>query len=674
MVFHNRPILLYAVAASLFLMVCRASSAASDTISVASPDQRTRVLVSLGEKLCYSVVHDGKVLVAPSALSMEIDGGAVLGAKPRLVGRETGSRNETVKTFYGKSAEIRDRYNETALAFEGNYSLVVRAYDEGVAFRFVTALPGDITVKNEECSFAFAEDCTAYMIAGDRGRFPSYEGTYLHEPISRMDPRCVAVLPVTVETPGGPLVSIAESDLADYPGMYVSLLGRHGLRGVFRSYPSERDTQEQLRSLGRGNNDFIAKTKGRRGFPWRIVMISESAADLLNNELVYLLAPEPAKDADFSWVKPGNIIGWWDLAPKPKDPLSTYAPALTGVDFESGMNYETFKHYLDFAAEHNIDYVNIDAGWSDWEDLSKVNPKFDLQKLLRYSQAKKKRVFLWCTSGTLCKRLDEHLATFEKWGVAGLKVDFFDWIGSDNQLVVNQYLRIAAAAARHHLLLEYHGPSKPTAVCRAYPNVLTREAVLGSEFCKWSDKVTPEHDVTIPFIRMLAGPFDYSAGVMRNAAKKDFRPIRDISMTQGTRCHQMAMFVVYYSPLQFLVDVPTNYAREPACLAFLASIPTTWDKTHPLGGKIGQYVAVARRKADTWYVGAMTNWDERTLDIRCDFLDKKTYRAEIFQDGINANSNAMDWREAARTVRSGDVLTIHMAQGGGWVARFVPVR
>jgi alpha-glucosidase len=663
---------LLAVAASLF--VCRASSAAGEAIALASPDQRTRVIVSLDDNLCYSVVHGGKVLLAPSALSMELDGGAMLGVKPRLVGQQRRSQDQAVKTFYGKNAEIRDRYNETTLAFDGNYSLVVRAYDEGVAFRFATAIPRDITVKNEVCSFAFANDCTAYMIAGDKGRFPSYEGTYRHEPISRMDPRCTAVLPITAQTAGGPLVSIAESDLADYPGMYVSLLGRHGLRGVFRSYPSERDSQEQLRSLQHRNNDYIAKTNGRRSFPWRIVMISETDAGLMNNELVYLLAPEPRKGDDFTWVKPGNIIGWWDLAPKPGDPLSTYVPALTGVDFESGMNYETFKHYIDFAVEHNIDYVNIDAGWSDWNDLSKINPKFDLQRLLRYSKAKQKRVFLWCPAATLCKRLEEHLATFEKWGVAGLKVDFFDWIGSDNQLVVNEYLRIAAAAARHHLLLEYHGPSKPTAVCRAYPNVLTREAVLGSEFCGWSDMVSPENDVTIPFIRTLAGPFDYSPGAMRNASKKHFRPIRDLPMTQGTRCHQMAMFVVYYSPLQFLVDVPTNYAREPVCLAFLAAIPTTWDKTLPLGGKIGQYVTVARRKADTWYVGSMTNWDERTLDIRCDFLDKKTYRAEIFQDGINANANAIDWRKIARTVSSNDVVTIHLAKGGGWVARFVPIR
>jgi len=672
MILRSQNIVLCAVAASL--LVCRATSAANETIALASPGQRTRVIVSLGEQLCYAVLHDGKVLLAPSALSLELDGGTVLGAAPRLVGQQRRSQDQTVKTCYGKNAVIRDCYHEMTLTFDGNYALLVRAYDEGIAFRFVTALPGTITVKNEVCSFAFAQDNTAYMIAGDKGRFPSYEGTYRHELISRMDPRCTAVLPITVETAGGPLVSLAESDLADYPGMYVSLLGRHGLRGVFRSYPSDRDTQEQRRSLLHGNNDYIARTKGRRSFPWRIVMISPTAADLLNNELVYLLAPQPAQDADFTWVKPGNIIGWWDLAPKPGDPLSTYAPALTGVDFESGMNYETFKYYIDFVVEHHIDYVNIDAGWSDWNDLSKINPKFDLQRLLRYAQTRQKRVFLWCPAATLCQRLEEHLETFEKWGVAGLKVDFFDWIGSDNQLVVNEYLRIAAAAARHHLLLEYHGPSKPTAVCRAYPNVLSREGVLGSDFCGWSDKVTPEHDVTIPFIRSLAGPFDYSPGALRNAGKKSFRPIRNLPMTQGTRCHQMAMFVVYYSPLQFLVDVPTNYRREPECLAFLASIPTTWDKTRPLDGKIGQYVAVARRKADTWYVGAMTNWDERTLDIRCDFLDNKTYRAEIFQDGLNANANAIDWRRTARTVRAQDVLTIHLAQGGGWVARIVPIR
>jgi alpha-glucosidase len=668
---HIPRLALGAIAA--VLAACRMAFGADEAITLDSPNQATRVVVALGEQLGYSVVHRGKTLVAPSPLSMVLEGDRVLGAKPRLSQKRTGRHEGTVKPLYGKNAEIAERYNELELAFEGNYSLLVRAYNEGVALRFATAIAGDITVKNEKCCFCFPADLKAYMIVGEKGRFASYEGTYDHGPISHLDPRCTATLPVTIETAHGTLLSIAESDLDDYPGMYLSRRGHHDLESVFRSYPSERDTREQRCWLRHGNNDFIAKTRGHRSFPWRILMIAESDKDLLANELVYLLAPGPAPGSDFSWVKPGTIIAAWDHAGKPGQPLTKYSPGLTGVDFESGMNYETFKYYIDFAVKHKIEYVNIDAGWSDWKDLSKINPTFDLPRVLSYARSRGQRVFLWCPANTLTKRLEEHLATFERWGVAGLKVDFFDWDGTDNQHVANDYLRIAAAAARRHLLLLYHGASVPTGICRRYPNLLAREAVLGSEWDKWSDKATPGHDVSIALVRGLAGPLDYMAGAMRNAAQKDFRPIFDIPMTQGTRCHQLAMFVVYYSPLQFMVDVPTNYAREPECLEFLASIPTTWDRTLPLGGKIAQHVCVARKKGDAWYVAAMTDWNQRQLTIRCDFLDDRTYRAEIFQDGINANFNANDWRRVVRTVRRNEQLTIPMANGGGWAAKLVPV-
>jgi alpha-glucosidase len=655
---------------SVFIIILanQVLTASEKKISITSPDKRIELKITIGERILYTVIHDGKVLVTPSPVSMTLENGTVIGSKPQLKGQKSNNINRIVKPLYGISAEIQDNYNEAALTFKNNYSIIFRAYNDGVAYRIVTNINGEIKIKNEEASFSFNGDFNAFFIMGNKENY-IYESNYRHLPISRIDSARVAILPITIEIDNGPKVSITESDLIDYPGMYLSYAGNNCLQGSFRNYPVKTDIENNSWSVRvKESAGYIAKTNGMRDFPWRIIMISETDKDLMNNNLVYLLASEPKKDMDFSWVKPGKIINdWWDAIWLPDNPQQVI---LSGVDFKSGTNFETYKFYIDFAVQHHIDYVNMDYGWSDPFDFSKIYPNLDLQRVLNYSKEKNKKVVLWCVAKTLYKNLEENMAMFEKWGIGGLKADFFE---RDDQEGINDFIRIADAAARHHLLLEYHGATKPTGLSRMYPNVLTYEAVLGSEFDKGYYKATPEHDVTIPFMRGLAGAFDYGPGAMSNATKRAYTPVEDRPMSQGTRCHQLAMFMVYYSPLQFMVDVPTNYSKEPDYLDFLASIPSVWDATYPLDSKIGQYITVARKKGNVWFVGSMTNWDERKLDIRCDFLDQKEYNVEIFQDGLNANLNAIDYKRILKKIRQGDILTISLAQGGGWAAKFVPV-
>jgi len=655
------------LAALLMLSLSFRIGASEKMFSLFSPDKRTEVKIYLNEKIKYSVLYDKKIILAPSSISMTLNDGKVIGEKPILAKEISKTVSQEIKTLYGTNASIKDNYNELILSFKNSYSLVFRAYNNGAAYRFETNLPGEIIIKNEEATFAFPDNYKAYFIRGKKENY-IYEGTYLYSGISSIDSGRVAVIPMTIDVPNGPKVSIAESDLVDYPGMYL-FYDDKSLKGTFRNVPVETniDDKNAWTVWVKKTADHIARTKGTRSFPWRIIMISDQDKDLMSNELVYLLASEPKKDMDFSWVKPGKIINdWWDiLGGSPQEVI------LTGVDFKSGINYDTYKYYIDFAIEHNIEYVNMDYGWSDPQDFSKIFPALDIQKLLNYSREKNKKVMLWCIAKTLYRNLEENMDMFEKWGIAGLKVDFFE---RDDQEGINDYIRIADAAARHHLLLEYHGATKPTGLSRTYPNVLTYEAVKGSEFNKVNFEASPDHDVTMPFMRTLAGAFDYGPGVMKNVSKSNFCALWGCSMSQGTRCHQLAMFMVYYSPLQFMVDVPTTYIKEPAFLDFLSEIPSAWDITLPLNGRIGEYITIARKKGGTWYVGSMTNWTARTIKLKCDFLGDGEYSAEIISDGINADRNGSDYKMEKTKVRSGDELTISMAPGGGWAAIIRPVK
>ncbi len=632
-----------------------------------SPDKRTRVIITLGDKVTYSIVHNEKTIITESPVSMSISKTGVLGSNPVLIRKKNRTTDREITPLYGRNAILKEVYNELSLTFKGNYSIVFRAYNEGVAYRFETNIAGRLQIEDEEATFNFPEDFNGYFIRGKKEKY-IYENVYLHQPVSKIDSGGnVAILPAVIEIPDGTRVAITESDIEDYPGMYLTSEGKT-LKGVFRHYPLETNVNnKELWKVGVTRTaDYIANTSGVRTFPWRIIIISDDDKSLMNNELVYLLSPGQKKDIDFSWVKTGNVVNdWWEMVPGPPQSM-----ILTGVDFRSGTNYNSYKYNIDFAVKHNIDFVNMDYGWSDPHDFSKIHPDLDLPGILKYSREKNKKIMLWCLAKTLYQNLEENMAMFEKWGVAGLKVDFFE---RDDQLGINDYYRIAESAARHHLLLEYHGSTNPAGLSRVYPNILTYESVYASEQNMVGDKVTPAHNVTIPFIRTLAGPFDYLPGAMRNVNHANFCSAIGLKMTLGTRAHQVAMFVVYYSPLQFLVDMATNYIKEPEFLSFISGIPTTWDQSVPLNGKIGEYAAIARKKGKQWYIGAMTNWTARQLTVECNFLDKGEYNLEVFKDGMNADLNGMDYKIEQSRIKAGDTLSLEMAAGGGWTAILTPV-
>ena len=624
-----------------------------------SPDKRIEVTVSVTDRVLYSIVYDSKNLINPSAISMTINDNVVLGKgllKVEFV-EQRSADEKILPPVKEKRAVIPDRWNEITLHFRGNYGLVFRAYDDGVAYRFFTGYRRDIKINSEEATFLFAENHSVWF-PFTKSLHTSFESNYTYLPLAEIGSQRFGYAPVLVDVPGGPKVAVTEADLEDYPGMFLTGNDKGGpmLTGKFAPYPLEEKLREksdrELEVVKAA--DYIAMTKGNRNYPWRILAIAPTDGRLIENDIVYRLAA-PSRIKDPSWIKPGKVAwDWWN------------ANNIFGVDFKSGTNTDTYKRYVDFASKNGIEYIILDEGWSAPDDLFKINPEIDMTDLLSYAGSRNVGVVLWCVWYTLDNQMDRALDQFAKWGVKGVKVDFMN---RDDQKMVGFYWRCAEAAAKRRLVVDFHGAHKPTGMRRAYPNVLTNEGVMGLEYSKWSATVTPEHDLLIPFIRMLAGPMDFTPGAMRNAQENQFRTIFDVPMSQGTRCHQLAMYVVYESPLQMLCDSPSSYEREPEIMSFLSAVPTVWDETRALDAKVGDYLAVARKSVRDWYIGAMTDWTPRTLELKLDFLDDGTYEAEIYADGANADRYASDYKKEVRQVARGDVLKIELAPGGGWAAR-----
>ena len=467
----------------------------------------------------------------------------------------------------------------------------------------------------------------------------------------------LASLPVLVSTKG-PKILITESSLMDYPGMWLKGSANNSLHATFPGYPLKaglRPGSDRNMPVEQYAN-FIARTAGKRSFPWRILDIARNDGDLLTNQLTYQLAPE-LRIKDTSWIRPGKVAwDWWN------------ANNVYGVDFKSGINTATYKYYIDFASKYGIEYIILDEGWYKLGNLLDVVPDINMEEIVSYGKQKNVGVILWVIWKTLDDQLQEAMNQFEKWGIAGIKVDFMQ---RDDQWMVNYYWKIAAEAAQRKLLVDFHGAYKPSGLRRAYPNVITREGVKGMEHAKWSDEITPEHDVTLPFIRMVAGPMDYTPGAMINAQKDNFRAIFNRPMSMGTRAHQMAMYVVFESPLQMMSDSPSNYLKEPECTEFIS---TVWEETKVLAASVGKYVIVARKNGNHWFIGAMSDEKARefTLDFR--FLDKRTYDIEIFEDGLNADRYASDYKKVTGRISPDDHMKIKLAPGGGWVARLSPAK
>jgi len=634
------------------------SASAPPQLSVGSPGKTLAVTIGVGDQLTWSISLRDRVVLRPSPIGMTLAEGQTLGAKPVVSASSTRSVDQVLKPIVRiKRAEVRDRFNERRIDFAGGYSLIVRAYDDGVAYRFATKLPGEITVKGEDATFAWAGDHLVFF-PEETSLLSHQERQYKRLKISEIGAGRFSSLPAMVDLTGGVKAVITEADLLDYPGMdLTSAAEPNTLKAMFPAYPRRvelgRDRDEKVTE----REDYIAKTRGTREFPWRVLVLTEHDEDLLSTDIVYRLASETTM-ADTGWIKPGKVAwDWWN------------ANNIYGVPFRAGINTDTYKHYIDFAAENGIPYVILDEGWYKLGNLLAVVPSMDMEALAAYAKQKNVGLVMWVIWKTLDLQMAAALDQFQKWGVKGIKVDFMQ---REDQWMVNYYERVAREAAKRHLLVDFHGAYKPTGLYRTYPHVVTSEGVLGLEQSKWGDLASPDNAVTFPFMRMLAGPVDYTPGAMMNATKADFKPVYNRPISQGTRCQQLAMYVVFESPLQMLADSPSNYRREPESLAFLSAVPTVWDETRVLSASVGEQIVVARRSGREWYVGGLTNWTPRDLDVDLSWLGTGAFTADIYRDGPNADRAGVDYAREKRAVTAVDRLQIHLAPGGGFVARIVP--
>ncbi len=623
-----------------------------------SPNDALVVSIEMGETIHYTVIHRGTILVKENPIAMTIESDVVLGRKPHLKGSHLRSRvTETVESLVPtKFAQIETEYSEAELTFTEGFKLVFRVYDDAVAYRFITELAGPMKVISEQVQFNFIADHHIYF-PEEESYLTHQERIFKYMKLSEITPQRFSSLPALVDIEGGPKVAIAEADLRDYPGMYLEGTSGTTLKtrfpGVALEEHQDRDRTVRVTKAA----DYLADTQGARKFPWRVMIVAEKDTDLLENNTIFLLAEENQLE-DTSWIKPGKIAwDWWN------------ACNIWGVDFRAGVNTETYKHYIDFASEHGIEYIILDEGWYVLGDLLNISEGMDMEELFAYAKQKNVGIIPWVVWKTLDDQLEPALDQFEKWGAVGLKIDFMQ---RDDQWMVNYYERILKAAAERKLMVDYHGCYTPRGLRRTYPNLMTREGVKGLENCKWSADVTPEHDVTLPFTRMLTGPMDFTPGAMHNAQERNFIDRFTRPMSQGTRCHQLAMYVLYESPWQMLADSPSMYEKEEECMEFLGAVPAVWDETHALDAQVGDYLLVARRSGDEWYVGAMTDWSPRHLTVDCSFLPEGSFTAQIYQDGLNADQCAEDYKMIRESVSSETSLNIKLAPGGGWVARITP--
>lgn len=651
-------------------LVSAATAQTSQTLY--SPSKNLKLVVDLsGEVIQYTISDNKGVIIAPSPISMELDNGMVLGREPLRSIRKGFRRSvdKTVSASLYRKSTIQDQYNELVIGYKGNYTVVFRIYDNGVAYRFETAFKDSINIKSENATFAFADDYPTlipYVNAEREAGEPidklfetSFENRYTSlEHLSDMDARKLAFLPLMVALPDGRKVVITESDLHNYPGMYLQATGGAALKGLWAPRPKrvEQGGHNNLQYRVKEREDYLARTAGTRTFPWRIVAISTEDRQLVDNDLVYLLA-EPSKVEDVSWIKPGKVAwDWWNNW------------NIWGVDFKAGINNDTYKYYIDFAADKGIEYVILDEGWAvnKQADLFQVVPEIDLPMLVNYAKSKGVGIVLWAGYAAMDKEMERVCKHYSEMGVKGFKVDFMD---RDDQIVVDFYERMAAMAAKYHLFVDFHGAYKPTGLNRTYPNILNYEGVFGLEQCKWisSDVDMVTYDVTIPFIRMLAGPMDYTQGAMRNAAKHCYWPSWNEPMSQGTRCRQLAMYIIFDAPFSMLCDAPTAYMQEPECTDFIAKVPTVWDETRVLDGKVGEYVVTAKRKGNNWYVGAITDWNARTIEVDLSGLGITSGMMTLYVDGPNAHRKGVDYQKKTLAVPADGKVTLELAPGGGAV-------
>ena len=654
---------LYLAILSLLLLIGNASFAAKEKKYVlSSPDGTLKVEISAGNELAYQVMHGNDTILSHSNIGLVLENGTIVGKTPRITGERRRKIKDNIESPFYRFKEFVATGNELDLKLKGGFGIIFRAYNEGVAYRFYTTQSSDIIIKEEQAEFNFKEDYTAYLPYTTNDKKPmamAYQNVYDIIPLSKAQPK-LAFLPVTVDC-GSVKLTLLESDLEAYPGMFVqSQQGKYGLKGVFAPYPAKTDfypwrKQEYVTET----TDFISRSRGSRSYPWRVLAITEKDTDMPVNNLVYALA-SPNRIGDTSWIKTGKVAwDWWNDW------------NLKGVPFKAGINMDTYKYYIDFASRNGLEFIVLDEGWYDPKsgDMLTVIPELDLTELIAYGKSKGVEIVLWTVFNVLDSQLEAACKKYADMGIKGFKVDFLD---RDDQTAVEMVYRIAEMTARYKLTLDLHGIYKPTGINRTYPHIINFESVFGMEEVKWTDikNNMPLYDVTFPYIRMMAGPVDYTPGAMRNATKADWRAMYYTPASMGTRCHQLAAYIVHDSPFTMLCDAPTNYLNEQECVDFIASLPVEVDSTFIASGELGKYIVTVRKKDVNWYIGGMTNWDERDVQLDFSFLPEgMSYTAVLFKDGVNANKQAEDYRKETIRIDKDSRLTLHLASGGGFAMK-----
>lgn len=648
---------------SLLLLIGNASLAAKEKKYVlSSPDGTLKVEISAGNELVYQVMHGNDTILSHSNIALVLEDGTIVGRTPRITGERRKKIKDNIESPFYRFKEFVATGNELDLKLKGGFGIIFRAYNEGVAYRFYTTQSSDIIIKEEQAEFNFKEDYTAYLPYTTNDKQPmamAFQNVYDITPLSKAQPK-LAFLPVTVDC-GSVKLTLLESDLEAYPGMFVqSQQGKYGLKGVFAPYPAKTDfypwrKQEYVTET----TDFISRSRGSRSYPWRVLAITEKDTDMPVNNLVYALA-SPNRIGDTSWIKTGKVAwDWWNDW------------NLKGVPFKAGINMDTYKYYIDFASRNGLEFIVLDEGWYAPKsgDMLTVIPELDLPELIAYGKSKGVEIVLWTVFNVLDSQLEAACKKYADMGIKGFKVDFLD---RDDQTAVEMVYRIAEMTARYKLTLDLRGIYKPTGINRTYPHIINFESVFGMEEVKWTDikNNMPLYDVTFPYIRMMAGPVDYTPGAMRNATKADWRAMYYTPASMGTRCHQLAAYIVHDSPFTMLCDAPTNYLNEQECVDFMASLPVEVDSTFIASGELGKYIVTVRKKDVNWYIGGMTNWDERDVQLDFSFLPEGvSYTAVLFKDGVNANKQAEDYRKETICINKDSRLTLHLASGGGFAMK-----
>ena len=641
------------------------SSSAQQSYDLYSPDSSLRLEIKTKDKLSWTLFAGKQLLTQSSSVDLQLANQKMLSGKLAVASHKYRKINQpvTVPVPYRKKI-IADNYNQLELTLKEPFSIQFRMYPDGMAYRIGTRFKDSIIIESEKVSFELDDQTDVWFAHMDKrqnvDRFhTSFEAIYKKQQLSAIADTMLTYSPVTVSLPNGYHLAFSDANLFDYPGMFLERKANR-LQGVFAAYPVKEKLMEgefpQYIVEARAN--YIAKTKGTRMLPWRAVLVAKNDIELPNNDILYLLGDKPQFD-DASWIRYGKGTDEWIIGIN-----------LFNVSFKAGINTATYKYYIDFAKRFGFDQVMLDAGWSDVKDLFKINPDIDMNELTAYAKQNNVRLMLWTLCATLDKQLDSALKQFSNWGIASIMTDFMD---RDDQKMVNFYHRIAKACADHKISIMFHGAFPPKGFNRTWPNAITQEGVLGAEWNIWSELATPDHNVAIAYTRMPAGPLDYEPGLLLNAQKDQFRPIGKNPMSIGTRCHQLAMFLVYDSPLQIFSGNPSQGMKEPDFMELLGSIPTTWDETRILQGKVGEYILTARRKGNDWYAGALNNSNARDIKLAFDFLDSGNYKATVCKDGVNAHNYGADYDLSETTVQRNDIINIHLAPGGGFLIRFTKI-